>query len=267
MADSTITETAVHYYGHGQTWLFPRTTGGVIDGTVATAISLPEVDSVEITLDTEKVERISKRNAVASKNLSVVKYVGGMGKLVCSQHSMDLFKLYFFGTKATVTGGAASGVSFVPASGIVQNAIVPFPGDRTHLTTFTSIVDSAGGPATLVQGTDYLVDNQAGVVKFLIVAGFTQPFKLNGTEDAGFQIGAMKSRSQEMWLRHKVINIADSDNAGVLDAYRVQIDPAASWQLVTDGDEPQKYELAFQILIDSTKSSSSDGGQFFRYRE
>lgn len=264
---SVITETAVHYYGHGQTWLFPRTTGGVIDGTVATAISLPEVDSLEISLTTEKVERVSKRDEVASKAVSFVKMVAATGKLVCSQHSMDLFKLYFFGTKSTVAGGAASGVAFVPASGIVQNAIVPFPGDRTNLSTFTSIVDSAGSPATLVQGTDYLVDNQAGVVKFLNVAGFTQPFKLNGTQDAGNQIGAFKVRTQELWLRHKAINIAESDNYGVLDAYRCMIDPAASWQLLSDGNEPQKYELSFEILKDTTKSASSDGGQYFRYVE
>lgn len=264
---ATITETARHFYGHGQSWLFPRTTGGVIDGTVATAISLPEVDGVEINIETEKVERRSKRDAIESKGFSVVKYAGAMGKLICSQHTMDLFKLYFFGTKATVAGGAVTAVSFVPAAGIVQNAIVPLPGDRTHLSTFTSIVDSAGSPATLVQGTDYEIDNQAGVVKFLIVAGYTQPFKVTGTQDAGSQIGALKSRSQEMWLRHKVINIADSDDYGVLDAYRIQIDPAASWQLVTDGNEPQKYELAFQILKDTTKSSSADGGQFFRYVE
>ena len=264
---STITETATHFYGHGQSWLFPRTTGGAIDGTVATAIALPEVDSLEINIETTKVERVSKRNPVATLNVTFVSIVKAMGKIVCSQHSMDLFKLYFFGTKATVSGGAASGVAFVPASGIVAGAIVPVPGDRTHLSTFPAIVDSAGSPATLVQGTDYEVDNQAGVIKFINVAGFTQPFKLNGTEDAGSQVGAFKARTQEMWLRHKVINIADSDNYGVLDAYRIQIDPAASWQLVNDGNEPQKYELSFQILFDSTKSSSADGGQFFRYRE
>lgn len=262
---AVITETAVHYYGHGQSWFFPRNASGDIDGTVATAISLPEVDSLEIRTTTEKVERVSKRDEIASKIVSFVRMVGATGTITCSQHSMDLFKLYFFGEKSTVAGGAASGVAF--PTGIVQNAIVTFPGDRTNLSTFTSIVDSAGSPATLVQGTDYLVDNQAGVIKFLIVAGFTQPFKLNGTQDAGSQVGAFKVRTQRMWLRHKTINIAESDNYGVLDAYNCQIDPAASWQLVGDGNEPQKYELTFEILKDTTKSASSAGGQYFRYVE
>jgi hypothetical protein len=264
---AVITEPAVHYYGHGQAWFLPRTAGGAIDGTSTNAISLPEVDSIEISLNTEKVERMSKRDEIASKVVSFVKSVGATGKIVCSQHSMDLFKLYFFGSKATVAGGAASGVAFVPASGIVAGAYVPFPGDRTNLSTFTSIVDSAGTPATLVNGTDYEVDNQAGLVKFLNVAGFTQPFKLNGTQDAGSQVGAFKVRTQRMWLRAKVINIAENDNYGVLDAYNCQIDPATAWNLISDAGEPQKYEINFEILKDTTKSASSDGGQYFRFVE
>lgn len=262
---ATITETSRHYYGHGQSWIFPRTAGGVPDGTVATALSLPEVDSVEINLTTEKVERVSKRESLASKNVSFVKMVAGAGKLVCSQYTMDLLALYFFGTKSTVTGGAAGGATF--ATGIVAGATVVFPGDRTRLSTFTSITDSAGSPATLVQDTDYSVDNQAGVIKFINVAGFTQPFKLNGTEDAGNQVGGLTQRVQERWLRHKVINIAESDDYGVLDVYRIQVDPASAWQLITDGNEPQKYEIGFEILKDTTKSSSGAGGQYFRYVE
>src|SRR4051812_33649249 len=123
---STITETATHFYGHGQSWLFPRTTGGDIDHTVATAISLPEVDSVEVSITTEKVQRVSKRNAMAAKNFSVVKFVGGTIKIVCSQHSADLLALYLFGTKSTVAGGSVSAVAF-DSSAIVAGAIVPFP--------------------------------------------------------------------------------------------------------------------------------------------
>lgn len=262
---AVITETAVHYYGHGQAWLLPRTAGGEVDGTVATGLSLPEIDGIELTLTTEKVERVSKRDEIASKVVSFVRMVAATGKIICSQHSLDLFKLYFFGAKAAVSGGAVSAVAF--PSGIVAGALVPFPNGITNLSTFTSIVDSAGGPATLVQGTDYEVDNQAGMVKFKVVSGFTQPFKLSGTQDAGSQVGAFKVRTQRMWLRAKCINIAENDNYGVLDAYMCQIDPAASWNLISDGNEPAKYELTFEILKDTTKSASSDGGQFFRYVE
>lgn len=262
---STITETAKHFFGHGQSWLFPRTTGGEIDHTVATALSLPEVDSIEISFANEKVEHVSKRDAMASVNLSVVKMVKGTVKIVCSQHVADLIALYLFGTKSTVSGGTVTAVSF-DSSAIVAGAIVPFPGNRTNFSTFTSIIDSAGSPATLVNGTDYLVDELAGVVKFVNVPG-TQPYKVTGVEAAGLGVGLIQSRVQEKWLRHKAINIANSDAVEVVDLYRVQLDPATSWQLVQDGSDVQKYEIGGQLLKDTTKSSSSTFGQYGRWRQ
>ena len=262
---STITETAKHFFGHGQSWLFPRNASGNIDVTVATAISLPEVDSLEVSFANEKVEHTSKRDAMASVNLSVVKMVKGTFKLVCSQHIAEVIALYLFGTKSAITGGSVSGVAF--DTGIVANAIVPFPGDRSNLSTFTSIVDSAGSPATLTQGTDYLVDEAAGVVKFLIVSGYTQPFKLNGTEAASTGVGLVQSRVQEKWLRHKAINIANNDAVEVVDLYRVQVDPASTWMLLNDGNEPNKYEIGGQILKDTTKSSTATFGQYGRWRQ
>jgi len=263
---ATITETAKHLFGHGQTWLFNRTTGGEAATGGADAISLPEVDSLEISFATEKVSRMSKRDALSTKSISIVKAVSGTFKLVCSQHVAELLALYLFGTKSAIAGGSISGVAF--PSGIVQNDIVPFPGERANLSTFTSIIDSAGSPATLVNGTDYEVDEKAGIVKFLSsLAGLTQPFKLNGTEAASTGVGLMQSRVQEKVLIHKVINIADSDKVEVVRLYRIQVDPAASWQLLGDGNEPQKYEIGGEILKDTTKSSSATFGQFGKWRQ
>jgi hypothetical protein len=261
---ATITETAKHFFGHGQSWLFTRTAGGVIAPGGADAISLVEVDSLEISFETTKVEHVSKRDAMASTNLSVVSMAKGMFKLTCSQHVAALLALYLFGTKSAISGGAISAVAF--PSGIVANDIMDFPGDRANLSTFTSIVDSAGSPATLVNGTDYEVDEKAGVIKFLNVGGFTQPFKLNGTEAASTGVGLLQSRVQEKWLRHKAINIADSDKVEVVDLYRVQVDPASSWTLLNDGNDPNKYEIGGQLLKDTTKSSSATFGQYGRWR-
>jgi len=263
---ATITETAKHFFGHGQTWLFNRTTAGEAATGAADAISLPEVDSLELSFATEKVQRTSKRDAMATRSLSIVRMVSGTFKLVCSQHVAELLAMYLFGTKSAITGGSISNVAF--PTGIVQNDIVPFPGERANLSTFTSIVDSAGTPATLVNGTDYEVDEKAGVVKFLsTLAGLTQPFKLNGTEAASTGVGLLQSRVVEKILIHKAINIAESDKVEVVRLYRVQVDPASSWQLLTDGNEPQKYEIGGEILKDTTKSSSATFGQFGKWRQ
>lgn len=262
---STITETAKHYFGHGRSWLFTRTALGVPAPGGADAISLPEVDALEVTFENEKVEHVSKRDAMASKNLSVVKMLSGSFKLTCSQHVAELIAVYLFGTKSAITGGTVTAEAF--PTGIVVGDIMPFPNDRTNFTTFTSIVDSAGSPATLINGTDYEVDELAGVIKFLIVAGKTQPFKITGVEAASTGVGLIQNRVQEKWLRHKAINIADSDKVEVVDLYRVQIDPTSSWQLLNEGTEVAKYEIGGQLLKDTTKATSATFGQYGRWRQ
>ena len=259
---ATITETAEYYYGHGQAWLGERTAGGLVDNF---DVSLPEIDSMTITLTKESIEHVSKRDSIAFKDLKVTRMVSGTGSMVCAQHNADILETYLYGTASAITGGAISAVAFENTT-IAAGESVPFPGDRVNLSTFTSIVDSAGSPATLVNGTDYLVDEKAGVVKFVNVGGFTQPFKLNGTEAAGTGIGVFMQRTLLKWLRFKGINLADSDAVEVVDLYKVDIEPANSWTLLNDGTEVNRYEINFELLKDTTKSSSATFGQYGRIR-
>lgn len=257
-----ITETGEYYYGHGQAWLGNRTAGGAVDNF---DISLPEIDSLSVSLTKESIEHISKRNSLAVKDLKVTRYVSATFSMVVAQHTADLLALHLFGTKAARAGGTITAEAF--PSGIVAGDIMPFPGDRVKLSAFTSIVDSAGSPATLTDGTHYEKDIDAGVAKFLDVSGFTQPFKLNGTEEAGTGVGLFKQRQYHKWLRFKGINLADSDAIVVVDLYKVDVEPANEWMLLNDGSDVNKYEITGELLLDTTKSSSATFGQFGRYAE
>lgn len=257
-----ITETGEYYYGHGQAWLGERTAGGIVD---TFDVSLPEIDAVTLSLSKESAEHISKRDSLAFKDLKVTRMVMASGSIRCSQHTAAILAQYLFGTSSAIAGGSISAVAFENTA-IAAGETVPFPGDRTNLSTFTSIVDSAGSPATLVNGTDYEVDADAGVVKFLNVAGFTQPFKLNGTEAAGTGVGIFKQRSFSKWIRVKAINLADNDAVEVIDLYKCDIEPANEWQLINDGNEVNSYEIPFELLKDTTKSSSATFGQYGRVR-
>lgn len=259
-----ITEAGEYYYGHGKAWLGDRTAAGIVDNF---DVSLPEIDSMSIALTKESVEHVSKRDSIAFKDLKVTRMVAGSGKVVCSQHTASILRTYLYGTSTAVTGGAFIAANAIFATGIVAGDIMPIPGDRTHLSALTSIVDSAGGPATLVLGTDYEVDLDAGVVKFLNVGGYTQPFKAAGTEVAGTGVGIFMQRTLLKWLRFHGINIADSDSDVVIDLYKVDIEPASEWTLLNDGADVNKYEIAFELLKDTTKSSSATFGQYGRYRE
>lgn len=258
---STITESGEYYYAHGKAWLGNRTVGGAVDNF---DISLPEIDALTISISKESVEHISKRSAIAFKDLKVTRMVMATGTLTCSQHTADMLSLYLFGTKSTVAGGTVTAEAF--PSGIADGDIMPLPGDRTHLSTFTSIVDSTGSPITLTNGTNYEIDDRAGVVKFISVAGFVQPFKVTGVEAAGTGVGIMMQRTAPKWLRFHGINIADSDSDVVLDLYKIDVEPASEWQLLNDGADVSKYEIPFELLKDTTKASSATFGQYGRLR-
>lgn len=258
---STITEVAHYCYGHGKTSFYNRLTSGLAGKLLA---SLPEVNSFEITLETTKVEHVTRRDPLASVGLSIVEMVKGTWKLSSSQHIPDLIALYAFGTKASITGGSFSAVAF--PTGVLAGETWQVPGGRTNITTWTSIVDSAGSPLTLVAGTDYEYDDGSGEVKFINVPG-TQPYKISGTEAPSTGVGLIQSRVQEIYIRHKEINIANADAVEPIDIYRCQVDPAASWKAMGDGNDVNSYEIGGQILKDTTVASSATFGQYGRWRQ
>src|SRR6185369_10783688 len=206
-----------------------------------------------------------KRNSIQFKDLSIPHKFTGTVKMVCTQHTADLLAVYLYGTKTAITGGAFSAAAF-PTIVLNTNATQPIPGQRTNVTALV-ITDSAGSPATLVAGTDYEADQDAGVVKFLSLGAYTQPFKAAGTETAGSGVGIFSNRVVEKYLRFKGIDIAASDAIKTIDLYKVQIAPATSWTLLNDGSDVNKYEIDGELLKDTLLSSSATFGQFGRYRE
>src|SRR6185369_11301497 len=101
-----ITEAGTYYYGAGQAWLGPRSTSTGLPTSFD--VSLPEIDSLEVSLATEKIEHTSKRNSIQFKDLSIPYKFTGTVKMVCTQHTADLLAVYLYGTKTAITGGAFS---------------------------------------------------------------------------------------------------------------------------------------------------------------
>jgi len=252
------------YFGHGEAWLGIRNASGQV---TEFAISLPQINSLSIELTRETIEHVSKRTAVAGKDLKVTRMVGASGKMSCSTHTKELLAQYLYGEVVAVSGGAFTANANVFPSGITSGQILPLPNNRTHVSSLV-ITDSAGAPATLALGTNYeIVDPDAGLIKFLNITGFTQPFKAAGTEAPGANVSVLTRRVLERWLRFKGINIANDDKIVVVDLYRCQFEPASDWKLLNDGSDVNSYELNFEALIDPTKPATDPLGQYGRYRE
>lgn len=238
----------------GEIWLGDR----AADGSVATFINIPEVDELSLAISTEKVSHVSRRQSMREKDLDVVVQTFISGTLKFSTATADMLKQALFGAKAAVGAGTITAVPL--GSGLAVGDWVKIPGDYRDI-TLTFIKDSAGSPATLVNGTDYQIDLAAGMVKILNLGSYTQPFKITGTSGAGTGVGLLNERKFEKWLRFKGINVADGDNSVTMDLYKIQISPTKVLQLFASGNEPTSLELDFEVLKDTTKSSSATFGQ------
>lgn len=255
-----------YYFGHGEAWLGTRTSAGAVSSF---DIPLPEIDELSFSIATEKVEHMSKRASIASKDLSIVKSVALNGKIVCSVSTADLLKMYLYGNKLTIAGGSFIASAAIFPSGIAVGDILPIPGGRKNITGL-SIVDSTGSPVTLTLGTHYeITDAAAGLVKFLDVTSnsVAQPFKAAGTEGAGTGVQLLTQRVYERYLRFKGINIADNDKSVIVDLYKCQIEPAKDWTLLNSGNEVNKYEIGFECLKDTNIVGTSVLSQYGNYKE
>lgn len=243
-----------YMYLHGEVWLGDR----AADGSVANFISFPEIDELVLALAIEKVQHISRRASMKIKDLSVAVMTGITGTLKVSTATADMLKQFLFGAKGAVAAGTLTSVSL--GTGLAVGDIRKIPGDYRDI-TLTFIKDSAGTPATLVNGTDYTIDLAAGMVKILSLGGYTQPFLVTGTSGAGTGVGLLNERKFEKYLRFKGINVADGDNSVTLDLYKIAIDPTKALQLMASGNEPTTFEIEFEALKDTTKSATATFGQ------
>ena len=245
-----LTGSSEFFYGHGEVLVGPSVAGGMPS---TFSRFLPQVDSLEITLSRESIEHISKRGSIAKKDAKVTRYVSGMGKLVCAEQTADLLALYLYGTKGTVAGGAVSATAFANAAPVVD-AILPLPGGKKKVTSLV-ITDSTGSPVTATLGTHYEADADGGYIKVLSLSGLTVPLKAAFTEAAGTKVDIFQTQPGYQGLRFKGINLMSSNRIEVVDLGKVDFSPTATWSLIGDGNEVNKYELEFEILEDTSNTT------------
>lgn len=241
-----------YMYLHGEVWLGDRS----VTGTVPYFESIPEVDEISLAISTESITHMSKRTSQRVKDLNVPVGFDITGSLKVSTTTADMLKMALFGAKAAVGAGTITAASL---GSVVVGQWYKIPGDYRDI-TLTFIKDSNGSPITLVNGTDYIIDTAAGMVKCVLATG-TMPWLVTGTSGVGTGVGLFNERKYEKWLRFKGINVADGDNSVTLDLYKVQIQPASALQLMGSGNDVTGLEIAFECLKDTTKSSTATFGQ------
>lgn len=125
------------------------------------------------------------------------------------------------------------------------------------------ITDSAGTPATLVEDTDYFVeDANFGRIRIGPPGSYTQPFKVAYSYSARRSVGIFKASQKNYALKYEGLDLANSDAPVMVDFYKVAPSVLQQLDLITTGNDTASMQVTSDVLQDPTKPASGDLGQF-----
>lgn len=230
-------------------------------GEPGTFVDVGEVPQYEVMVEVEYKDNFETSGLISRQDAHIVYKQTAKMRIVMKEHTRANMALALYGTQVAEGTGAFAAVAFPT---VVVGDVRKVPGDRTMLSGVT-IVDSAGTPATLTLGTHYSIDLTYGLVTFINLASFTQPFKIAGSEAAGkTSVVMLNRRSQEKVLMFNGINIGDDDKKVQDVLYRVAFGPSSKFPGKVDNFAEYEYECA--VLFDKTKGVDPTYGNFGRHR-
>lgn len=241
-----------HYYGKGKIYLALITAG-----VVGASVWIGDVSAFSIKSTTQKVEH---KESYSGKNALTDSFVTENAITVdMTLHQISPANLarVLYGSVTSTDAGTFTGKS-------LGAAVVA--GDEISLgylsVSDVVITDSAGTPATLVEGTDYTVDPTFGRVTILDVGSYTQPFLAAGAFDATQAVGMFTAGQQKYALRYEGVNLAEGNTPVVVDLYKVAPDPLQELALITSGTDVAGMQVSSGVLLDTSKPATGGLGQF-----
>lgn len=243
-----------YYLGKGPLYIADR-------GADGTPGALEDVGEVILALEVTKEYKsnYSTRREVNEKDAHVPVSQEVKGTITLKERTAKTLQYILHGTK---TAKAGAGVVAQPfPSGITAGEEHRLPG-FTGIASALTIVDSAGSPATLAPGTNYTVDLKYGRVKFILVTGFTQPFKASFTNAASTRNSILTKRVVNKFVRFEGINIGNNDGARAFleELYNCTLMPAQ--KLDEKSEDFSTYELQFECMSDPTKEEDPELGRY-----
>lgn len=180
----------------------------------------------------------------------------GTLNIAWDEYSNDNLALGLVASVTTVAAGSAV-VGYTFPTGAKVGSILAAPAKNL---SSVAVKDSAGSPATLVAGTDYLLDAFAGTAELLNLGSYVQPFKMDYTPGAYTKIGALNQVAQDLYVRFDGVN-TDTGERIIADIFRARLKPVREMPFI--GDTYADFELEGTVLNDPTKLANSADGQFF----
>ena len=183
-------------------------------------------------------------------------------ELVTDEFNKKNFALAVRGRIDEVVADAATTLNTVFPLGTVVGDVLSLGKYNVNTVVIT---DSTGAPKTLVAGVNYVVDLFSGDVSLidLTVGGpYVLPLKGAFKQGAVTVMSGLAVADTELWISMNGTN-ADDGQKGVLDCYRVRLDPTQSIDFINN--DYQDFAISGSVLIDGTKQASAIGGQNFAF--
>lgn len=245
----------MYFIGQGRVYVADRDTSG----NSKSFRDCGDVSSLKFSLSTDVVEHNEHTSGQKLTDLRIERKKSASMQAIIDEFSKENIALSCRSTAGTIAAGTVTAEVFTP-TGVVAGEIY-----RTVKPVVSSVVvkDSAGSPATLTLGTHYTIeDAKAGLIKFVNVAAFVQPFKVDYSNGLVDNVPLFTTGLNEKWLRFVGLNGANSDKKVMVDLYRVAFDPMKDFDLI--GDDITKFSLDGSVLYDSTKVADAVLGTFGR---
>lgn len=240
----------------GKVYLGTRLAGGK-PGQLRWVGDAPRCD-VSLTTDSETRRESYSGNRLVSARLQ--RGSEATVALTLNWATLENLALGLYGDVRTVTAGSVTGETL--PSGLVADDVVALEHGGVSALVIT---DGAGTPATLVAGTNYSLDSEAGgIVRIINPGSFVQPFKAAYSHTAGQDVTMFTTKPPERYMLLDGINTLDGSPVKVR-LYRLQFDPASTIPMINESFG--QIELSGAALYDDEAALDDELGGFGRIEQ
>lgn len=243
-----------YYYGQGRISVANRDPS---TGALGPWRWVGDVSALSFKMAVQKVQHNESYSGAVAETVNFPTKKTATLDMTLNQIDSDNLSLALFGTKQTIPTGTAS----------AENLGTLVAGQVFYLAnpgvSALVITDSTGTPKTLVEGTDYTLDDaNFGRCTLVDVGTFTMPLKAAYSYTARTAVGMFTARQPSVALRYEGINLAEGNAPVLVDLYKVNTDPLADLALITTGNDVAGMQVSGGVLLDTTKPASGALGQF-----
>lgn len=245
-----------YFYGQGKVLLAP-----LVNGVPGVFRWVGDVSSLRLSMEVEKVEH--KESYSGQKALVRSFPIDKKTTLTAALHDLnvDNLALTLFGKALTTPEGTVTGETLPADMKAGDTAILAHAG-----VSEVTITDStSGSPATLAE-EHYTVSPHGGITLLSLPTSPapTQPFKVAYKHAESKAVSVFTAPQPLVALRYEGINLAENGAPVILDLYKLATDPLKELAFITDGNDVAGMEISAGVLLDPSKPTSGDLGQFGR---